>query len=90
MICHVVHFGVIKIWTVNIEKLEAYTLTWNNQSLQHFFKINTKASEATSKAPFLQVTIFQTLSKGQHAYLSVLEEQIQTGMNTHVDYGSYT
>jgi serine/threonine protein kinase len=42
--CPIEHVGLIKFWTVNSKKMEAYTLWWTGGSFRSFMRINSKVS----------------------------------------------
>jgi serine/threonine protein kinase len=44
--CPIEHPGVIKFWTINSQRMEAYTLWWNGRSVKSFWNINSKVSKA--------------------------------------------
>jgi hypothetical protein len=61
--CPISHAGVIKVWALHPNTMEAYTLWWNGGFLHSFWtKYNSKVSEATSYEDYHLVNVVGLLS----------------------------
>jgi hypothetical protein len=58
--CLIFHPRVIKFWAIHYLTMEAYTLWWNGESMEKFWKTNSRVSEAMENQ-YILIKIHMTI-----------------------------